>query len=256
MKEFKLYFSACSILSVAFLLIAGFVAYNSPVVRPQQTTTYQKYTQILGSDLDLGLGANVSPSIRDAYQASIAILSPMGKIMCSGTIIKNQPGEPVTILTAWHCVEKAFPNIIPVGLLYNGQVIQTIVFKKAEAWDIVLLAGIDPVSNAGPSAKLSLRAPRIGDPVWIIGNPRGLLGNVTKGILSNILHVGNDLRYYRTDAVLFYGNSGGGMFNRDGELIGVADAVEYSQNPDGSSQLVPGGNLCVSLYNIALLVNS
>jgi S1-C subfamily serine protease len=62
------------------------------------------------------------------------------------------------------------------------------------------------------------------------------------------------LRYYRIDAPIFYGNSGGGMFNNNGELIGVADAVEYSRNPDGSSQLVPGGGLCVSLYNVRQFV--
>ena len=88
----------------------------------------------------------------------------------------------------------------------------------------------------------------------MIGHPRGIIGNITRGVLSNILHVQDDLRYYRIDAPIFYGNSGGGMYNHLGELVGVADAVEYSRNPGGSTQLVPGGGLCVSLYNVNKLV--
>ena len=76
---------------------------------------------------------------------------------------------------------------------------------------------------------------RVGDWVLAIGNPFGLGGTVTAGIVSAR---GRDIRqgpyddFIQTDAAINRGNSGGPLFNMDGQVIGMNTAI-YS--PSGGS---------------------
>jgi serine protease Do len=76
---------------------------------------------------------------------------------------------------------------------------------------------------------------RVGDWVLAIGNPFGLGGTVTAGILSaraREINAGPYDDFLQTDASINRGNSGGPMFNIDGEVIGINTAI-YS--PSGGS---------------------
>jgi len=76
---------------------------------------------------------------------------------------------------------------------------------------------------------------RIGDWVVAIGNPFGLGGTVTAGIVSaqqRDINAGPYDDFIQTDAAINRGNSGGPMFNIDGEVIGINSAI-YS--PSGGS---------------------
>ncbi len=76
---------------------------------------------------------------------------------------------------------------------------------------------------------------RIGDWVLAIGNPFGLGGSVTAGIISargRDIHEGPYDDFIQTDAPINRGNSGGPLFNMDGQVIGINTAI-YS--PSGGS---------------------
>jgi serine protease Do len=78
-------------------------------------------------------------------------------------------------------------------------------------------------------------AVRIGDWVVAIGNPFGLGGTVTAGILSarhRDIHAGPYDEFLQTDAAINRGNSGGPLFNLTGEVIGVNTAIF---SPSGGS---------------------
>ncbi|QQG36734.1 MAG: DegQ family serine endoprotease [Micavibrio aeruginosavorus] len=82
----------------------------------------------------------------------------------------------------------------------------------------------------GDSEKL-----RVGDWILAIGNPFGLGGTVTAGIVSaqqRDINAGPYDDFIQTDASINRGNSGGPMFNLDGEVIGINTAIF---SPSGGS---------------------
>jgi serine protease Do len=85
-----------------------------------------------------------------------------------------------------------------------------------------------------PAVKLATKPPRVGDWVLAVGNPFGLGGTVTAGIVSALSReIGSGpYDYIQIDAAVNRGNSGGPSFNLDGEVIGINTAI-YS--PSGGS---------------------
>jgi len=81
----------------------------------------------------------------------------------------------------------------------------------------------------------SAKAPRVGDWVIAVGNPFGLGGTVTTGIVSaRGRNIGNGPYddFLQIDAPINRGNSGGPAFNLDGEVIGINTAIF---SPSGGS---------------------
>jgi len=69
---------------------------------------------------------------------------------------------------------------------------------------------------------------RVGDWIIVIGNPYGLGGTVTTGIISaraRDINVGSFDDFLQTDAAINRGNSGGPMFDMDGKVIGINTAI-------------------------------
>src|SRR6188768_4266368 len=86
-----------------------------------------------------------------------------------------------------------------------------------------------------PYVKLSEKAPRIGDWVLAVGNPFGLGGTVTAGIVSargRDIGAGPYDDFIQIDAPVNKGNSGGPTFDVDGNVVGVNTAIF---SPSGGS---------------------
>jgi serine protease Do len=114
------------------------------------------------------------------------------------------------------------------GKSYKAKVIGT------DARTDLALIKVEGGSNF-PFAKLSDGKPRIGDWVLAVGNPFGLGGTVTAGIVSAMgRDIGNGPYddFIQIDAPVNKGNSGGPAFNTAGEVVGVNTAI-YS--PSGGS---------------------
>ncbi|MEQ9814871.1 MAG: DegQ family serine endoprotease [Azospirillaceae bacterium] len=78
-------------------------------------------------------------------------------------------------------------------------------------------------------------AARVGDWIIAIGNPFGLGGSVSAGIVSargRDIQAGRYDDFIQTDAAINRGNSGGPMFNMDGEVVGINSAIF---SPTGAS---------------------
>jgi serine protease Do len=114
------------------------------------------------------------------------------------------------------------------GKTYKAQVIGT-----DQRTDLALIK-LEGGSNF-PFAKLADGKPRIGDWVLAVGNPFGLGGTVTAGIVSAMgRDIGNGPYddFIQIDAPVNKGNSGGPAFSVDGDVVGVNTAI-YS--PSGGS---------------------
>jgi len=99
-------------------------------------------------------------------------------------------------------------------------------------------------------AKLADAKPRIGDWVLAVGNPFGLGGTVTAGIISAMgRDIGNGPYddFIQIDAPVNKGNSGGPAFNTDGEVVGVNTAI-YS--PSGGSVGIAFSIPASTVYNV------
>ncbi len=96
------------------------------------------------------------------------------------------------------------------------------------------LALIKVDGNNFPYAKFADRDPRIGDWVVAVGNPFGLGGTVTAGVVSaRGRDIGSSMNdFIQIDAPINRGNSGGPTFDMDGNVIGVNTAIF---SPSGGS---------------------
>ena len=134
------------------------------------------------------------------------------------------------VVTNNHVVDKAaeVQLVTDDGKTLNAKVIGT-----DPRTDLALLK----VTESGnyPFVQLATSKPRIGDWVLAVGNPFGLGGTVTAGIVSA---QGRDIGsgpyddFLQIDAAVNRGNSGGPTFNQKGEVVGVNTAI-YS--PSGGN---------------------
>ncbi|MEA4922337.1 MAG: trypsin-like peptidase domain-containing protein [Eubacteriaceae bacterium] len=95
----------------------------------------------------------------------------------------------------------------------------------------------------------------VGDMSVVIGNPLGELGgSVAAGIISaknrEVTLENQDMTLIQTDASVNPGNSGGGMFNDNGQLIGIVVAKSSSENTEGLGFAIPINVAAKSASNI------
>ena len=86
---------------------------------------------------------------------------------------------------------------------------------------------------------------RIGDWVIAIGNPFGLGGTVTAGIISarnRSIGLSRYEDYIQTDASINQGNSGGPLFNMDGDVIGINTAILGQSGSIGIGFAIPSNS--------------
>jgi serine protease Do len=135
------------------------------------------------------------------------------------------------VVTNNHVIEGA--DEITVTLQDNTTLKATLVGKD-ESGDIAVLK-VKPDKPLSAVQFGDSDQARVGDWVVAIGNPFGLGGSVTAGIVSargRNIHQGPYDDFIQTDAAINRGNSGGPLFNMDGQVIGINTAI-YS--PSGGS---------------------
>ena len=154
----------------------------------------------------------------------------------SGVII-SQDGY---ILTCAHVIDGA--SNVSVQLYDSDQQYTATVVGSDSVADIAVLkidaTGLTP-AVIGDSDKLA-----VGEEVVAVGNPLGTLGGtVTNGIISALNRPvtveGNQMTLIQTNAAVSPGNSGGGLFNANGELIGIVNAKSDDSEAEGLGFAIP-----------------
>ncbi len=133
------------------------------------------------------------------------------------------------IVTNNHVVEHATEVTVTTD---GGKTLTAKVIGTDPKTDLALLKA---EGTGFPSVAFAAKAPRVGDWVIAVGNPFGLGGTVTAGIVSAR---GRDIGsgpyddFIQIDAPVNHGNSGGPTFNNEGEVVGVNTAIF---SPSGGS---------------------
>jgi serine protease Do len=155
-----------------------------------------------------------APARRAQSLGSGFIIDPAGYVVTNNHVIEGADEVSVT--------------------LQDGTVLKATIVGKDETGDLALLKVKSdkplPTVEFGDSS-----ASRVGDWVLAIGNPFGLGGTVTAGIVSargRDIHQGQYDDFIQTDAAINRGNSGGPLFNMDGQVIGINTAIF---SPSGGS---------------------
>jgi serine protease Do len=160
----------------------------------------------------------------DLYQSIIIqIASPQST--GTGFFLK----EHELIVTNHHVVE-GNKEVIIEGKQFKKQM-SKVVYSDAK-YDLAFLEGPKeadlPTVYLGTSVALAH-----GDVVGAIGHPFGLKYTAHDGIVSNLKHVMNDIRYLQHSAAINPGNSGGPLVNKSGEVIGINTFIMGNSNNIG-----------------------
>ncbi len=151
----------------------------------------------------------------------------------SGVVI-NDKGD---ILTSLHVVENA--EAIQVTFADGTQSAARIIKSQPEM-DIAVLRAAKPPAQVYPAVVGG--GIQVGDDVFAVGNPLGLYGSMSGGVVSGLDRSfkprGHEKRIsglIQFDAAVNPGNSGGPLLNRNGEVVGIVTALV---NPTGQDVFI------------------
>ncbi|MCR5795509.1 MAG: trypsin-like peptidase domain-containing protein [Solobacterium sp.] len=189
----------------AAMTIADVATKASPsVVEITYTGTVQTYGFFGGTYQSQGAGSGV-------------IISENGYIVTNNHVVED--GESFTVT------------------LFDGREFEATLIGKDQKSDIAVLKieaeNLTP-ATIGDSSKI-----QTGDTAIVIGNPLGTLGGtVTDGIISatsrEIVINNQPMNLIQTDAAINSGNSGGGLFDGSGNLIGIVNAKDSGTTSSGA----------------------
>ena len=169
----------------------------------------------------------------------------------SGVVITTQ-GH---VVTNYHVVEGAND----VQVLWQGQYLQAEIIGVDELTDLAVLRVTEDVTL--PAVRMGqAEEVRVGDWAIVIGNPLGsqLADTVTVGVVSAVdreIDSSTIVKMLQTDAAINSGNSGGGMFNTRGELIGIL-SLKFSSSGSRSEASIEGIAMAIPMDVVQPVVES
>jgi len=201
----------------------------------QPVLTNEKVDFTSSDEMLISLYEAVNPGV-----ASIIVYS-------DGLVIRQGSGflfdDQGHILTNYHVVENAaqIEIVFPSGFRAKGELIGSDLDS-----DIAVVKVILSDTSLVPLALGSSSEVKVGQSVVAIGNPYGLSGTMTAGIVSARGRLLESLRaapsggfftapdLIQTDAAINPGNSGGPLLNMNGEVIGINRAIRTNGEGDGT----------------------
>ena len=155
------------------------------------------------------------------------------------------------IVTNYHVISGARQITVTTN---DGTAYQATLVGSDESNDVAVLK-VD-AKNLTPAVLGNSDSLAVGDAVLAIGNPLGTLsGTVTDGIISalerQVTIDGNTMTLLQTSAAVNPGNSGGGLFNASGELVGIVNAKSSS---DSSGNAVDNIGFAIPINSVKTII--
>lgn len=148
-------------------------------------------------------------------------------VIAQGSAVLVAPGR---LVTNCHVVEKG--GAIFVSRREDKVTERARIVSKDSQTDLCELDLLQMKPAFGKPVEIAPKdALRIGDPVYAIGSPRGMELTISDGIVSALREARGNIQVIQTTAPFSPGSSGGGLFDRQGRLVGITTLiVKDSQN--------------------------
>ena len=235
------------LLFIMFILVFSMVG-----CKVNSSNTPSKIESLNGEVVELKIGDNTSrvnsieEAVEIAYPSVVVINATSTTSTSSGSGVVIGHSENYTfIVTCCHVVEgyKNYEVITSTGTLFDASLVggdpmtdlAVIAIEKTDLPEVTLIEDSSTL--------------KIGSDAIAIGNPLGTLGGtVTTGIISatsrNIkMSDGSVHTLIQTDAAINSGNSGGGLFNNQGQLIGIVSAKYSATGVEGLGFAIPSNTV-------------
>ncbi len=191
-----------------------------PVPRAPEGSPFQEFFDEFFGERDGGENGDEAPQPRGPRGRQVQSLGSGFVVDSSGIIITNN-----------HVIEGADEIIANFS---DGSALTATLIGTDPKTDVAVLK-VEPEEPLVSVKFGDSKSMRVGDWVMAIGNPFGLGGTVTVGIISaqnRDINSGPYDSFIQTDAAINRGNSGGPLFNETGEVIGINTAII---SPSGGS---------------------
>jgi serine protease DegQ len=176
-------------------------------------------------------GASASASPPAAASTAPGPSAPHSIALGSGVIVDDQG----RIMTALHVVDGA--TTIKVTFI-DGSTSDAVISEAHPELDLALLQPLSIPSAAQPATLGNPASLRIGSEVYAVGSPFGLSDSMSAGVVSALdrsFTADNGTKLsglIQIDAAVNPGTSGGPLVNRDGQVVGIVDALVNPTNQD------------------------
>jgi S1-C subfamily serine protease len=233
--------------SAFVVLVLALLACQSPISQPQPAATAQPVIPVAPIDSNAADPATVQEGLVTLFEnvspGTVAIFTDLGQ--GSGFVYDAQ-GD---IVTNYHVIEGA--KTIEVRFTSGFMAYGTVVGTDLDS-DLAIVKVDAPAEELHPLPLGDSDTLKVGQTVVAIGNPFGLDGSMTVGIISALgrildsVHSTPEGRPFtagdiiQTDAAINPGNSGGPLFNINGEVIGINRAIR-TESATVSGQPVNSG---------------
>ncbi len=161
----------------------------------------------------------------------------------------------MVIITNYHVIHDVIPGTLSVTF-FNGNGYSAVVNGTDPYADLAILIVEAPESEFKPLEIVSSSTLKVGDPVIAIGNPYGLVGSLTTGVVSALGRTITEeytggfgiANIIQTTAPINPGNSGGPLLNYDGKVVGITTAIV--SDSQGLGFAIPSNTILKELYSL------
>ncbi len=217
---------------------------------------YELFIQdYLNNKIDSSLQEEVVMNNALMSSVSIVCVNDSTSSAGSGVIYElNKESGDAYIITNYHVIAddsgdiSTNINIMIYGSEYSNYLIPVTCLGVAKTYDLAVLkvenSSIIKQSNNLKEVRISTNRVYAGDQAFVVGNALGMGISITNGIVSVTnetisTDIVDSLSVMRIDAAINRGNSGGGVFNKYGLLIGIVDAKTISSGVEGLGYAIP-----------------
>ena len=185
-----------------------------------------------------------TPLIQSALNSTVHLKIGKGGQNSQGSGFFIHPGYVATNYHVIKGAEVAYVKSVANDTTYTFEEIAAI-NEQHDLAIIKISITEHPVLDLGNSDDV-----HIGETIYTIGNPKGLQGTVSRGIISSIRDLGDSGERIQIDAPISPGNSGGPVLNEKGKVIGVSVSVHRDLDAQNLNFAIPSNYLKALLRKV------